>query len=164
MNRLMGKFAISMNHDHSLIFHSNPSLAHSCLPGSVFDALCSLKHFIRSHSTPETRDDYLTAVEELEKVARLMAHAGVHPECGMVLFWPYVISDKVIARIKAFDCVALLLMSYYCVFLSIMGSHFWFLQGWGPQLLAEIEQHLIDDRGLMELLRWPREQVFSNFV
>ncbi|KAH7015867.1 C6 zinc finger domain-containing protein [Ilyonectria destructans] len=145
-------------------FDGNLSLAHSCLPGSVFDALCRLKHFIRSDATPEDRDDYLTAVDELEKVARLLAHAGVHPECCMVLFWPYVISDKVIAQIKAFDRLALLLMSYYSVFLSIMGSHFWFLQGWGPQLLTEIEHHLINDQDLMELLRWPREQVFSSFV
>ncbi|KAI8290471.1 hypothetical protein K4K60_005564 [Colletotrichum sp. SAR11_57] len=57
--------------------------------------------FFQETLSEDCRDEYLKAVEELEKAIYFMAHAGTNVEVGMILFWPYVISENLMADIQA---------------------------------------------------------------
>ncbi|TQN71774.1 Sterol uptake control protein 2 [Colletotrichum shisoi] len=91
----------------------NPSLRHSPLPRDTFDALRRLSAFFEETLPDGTRSGYFTAVRELEKSARLMAHAGTNLEVGMAVFWPYVISDAVMADIQSMNPYAMVLLSHF---------------------------------------------------
>ncbi|EEY14362.1 C6 zinc finger domain-containing protein [Verticillium alfalfae VaMs.102] len=111
---------------------------------------------------PMNPDDYLKAIDELVKVTRLLAHAGVSVESGMVMFWPYVIPERIMLDIEALNPHALLLLSYYCVFLNILEGRYWYSRGWAKPLMAEIDLQLSHHRELAELLKWPKEQIMVD--
>ncbi|KAM0287239.1 hypothetical protein ACHAQH_000553 [Verticillium albo-atrum] len=139
-----------------------PPLGHSCLARDVYQALERLESVFDSGMQLEFRDDYLRAIDELNKVTRLMAHAGVHVECGMAMFWPYVIPQRIMHDIEALNPHALLLLSYFCVFLSILEGRYWFIRGWAKPLMADIDLQLSHHRELAELLKWPKEQILGH--
>ncbi|KAM0333218.1 hypothetical protein ACHAQA_001878 [Verticillium albo-atrum] len=142
--------------------NAHPALEHSCLPHDIFQVLDRLEYAFENEIEADYREDYLKAIEELRKVTRLIAHAGVHVECGMVIFWPYVIPERIMQDIQAMNPYALLLLSYFCVFLNLLESRYWFAKGWAKSLVAEIDLNLAHHRSLAELLKWPKEQVLQH--
>ncbi|KAG7113045.1 Nucleoporin like protein [Verticillium longisporum] len=140
----------------------HPPLENSCLPRDVYQALKRLESAFDSGMQPDFRDDYLKAIDELMKVTRLLAHAGVSVESGMVMFWPYVIPERIMLDIEALNPHALLLLSYYCVFLNILEGRYWYSRGWAKPLMADIDLQLSHHRELAELLKWPKEQIMVD--
>ncbi|KAM0633653.1 hypothetical protein ACHAPW_003319 [Verticillium nonalfalfae] len=140
----------------------HPPLDNSCLPRDVYQALKRLESAFDTGMRPDFRDDYLKAIDELVKVTRLLAHAGVSVESGMVMFWPYVIPERIMLDIEALNPHALLLLSYYCVFLNILEGRYWYSRGWAKPLMAEIDLQLSHHRELAELLKWPKEQIMVD--
>ncbi|WQF90203.1 Putative fungal transcription factor [Colletotrichum destructivum] len=137
----------------------DPPLEQSLLPRDTFDALRRLGSFFRHDPQLTAPQDYEAAVSELMFSAKLMASAGLHIECGMVLSWPYVLPASILADIQELNPYALVLLSYFSAFLAIMGTRFWVLEGWGTQLLKDIEALLKDLPPFHEILTWPKEQV-----
>ncbi|KAK7460228.1 hypothetical protein Landi51_00476 [Colletotrichum acutatum] len=80
-----------------------PPLHNSPLPPDVFEAIQGLSDFYTENLHDSAREEYVTAVRELEKAVYLMAHAGANLEVGMILFWPYVISENIMADIHALN-------------------------------------------------------------
>lgn len=111
-----------------------------------------------------SRDRYADATKELEKAVYLMAHAGANIEVGMVLFWPYMISDSIMADIQATTPHAMVLLAYYAVFLRILEPGFWFMRGWSTRLFAKVDEHLAGNPAFLEAVKWPREQVFERYA
>ncbi|KAF3353496.1 hypothetical protein VD0004_g8876 [Verticillium dahliae] len=140
----------------------HPPLENSCLPRDVYQALKRLESAFDGGMRADFRDDYLKAIKELMKVTRLLAHAGVSVESGMVMFWPYVIPERIMLDIEALNPHALLLLSYYCVFLNILEGRYWYSRGWAKPLMAEIDLQLSHHRELAELLKWPKEQIMVD--
>ncbi|OBR09903.1 C6 zinc finger domain-containing protein [Colletotrichum higginsianum IMI 349063] len=139
--------------------YQNPSLRHSPLPRDTFDALRRLAAFFEESLPDGTRRGYATAVRELEKSVRLMAHAGTHLEVGMAIFWPYVISDAVMADIQSMNPYAMVLLSHFAVLLRAMEPTYWYLRGWSARLMAAVDQQLAGRPALLEAARWPKEQI-----
>ncbi|KAH7245009.1 C6 zinc finger domain-containing protein [Fusarium tricinctum] len=142
------------------ISECDPSLEKSSLPNDVFDALRHLGSFFQSNIRSDTYKEYEKAVLELLNSAKLMAYAGLHVECGMILFWPYFLPETIIVDMQVHNPYALVLLSYFAVFLRVMEERFWFIKGWGIRLYADIEIQLADQQPFLDLLKWPKEQVF----
>jgi len=90
-----------------------------------------------------------------------MAYAGFHIEYGMILFWPYLLPEIIILNMQQHNPYALVLLSYYAVFLRIMEERFWFMKGWGTRLHVDIEIQLADHQPCLDMLKWPKEQMFG---
>ncbi|KAF9870205.1 C6 zinc finger domain-containing protein [Colletotrichum karsti] len=141
--------------------YRNPAMNQSPLPGDIFKALEDLQSFFGEALHDESREEYLTAVAELEKAVYLMAHAGTNIEIGMILFWPYVISENIMADIQAQNPFAIVLLSYFAIPLCVLEQRFWFLKGWSRRLFDVTDGLLAEHSTLMEMIKWPRRQVFE---
>lgn len=127
----------------------------------MFSELERLSNFFLSVLDSSRGEEYKKAVFELERAAYLIAHAGTHVEVGMLVFWPYVISDVIMADIYALDPHALVLISYFCVLFGKIEGRFWFLQGWTDRLFSTAASLLAGHAELLELIEWPRKQVYG---
>ena len=143
-----------------LIF-SFPSMHQSPLPDDVFDALRSLRDYYDATTQGLRREGYRDAVSELEKAAYLIAHAGPQPEIGMLLFVPYGLRDVVMNDIEAVEPDALVFLSYFCVFSSIMERLFWFMRGWSQRLFDAINSRLVGRPLSMRIVEWPRRHILK---
>lgn len=92
-----------------------------------------------------------------------MAHAGTNLEVGMAAFWPYVISDAVMADIQSMNPYAMVLMSHFAVLLRAMEPTYWYLRGWSARLMAAVDQQLAGRPALLEAVRWPKEHIFELY-
>ncbi|KAK2470065.1 hypothetical protein H9L39_18213, partial [Fusarium oxysporum f. sp. albedinis] len=142
---------------------SEPSLEESLLPKDIFEKLANLRSFLQINMPIHSITDYEAAVSELVNATKLIGHAGLHVESGMVLFWPYVISETVLNDIQALDPYALLLLSHYAVLLMVMEARFWFIKGWGIRLLADINVQLSNRQPFIDMVKWPSEQVYTLY-
>ncbi|KAI3572436.1 hypothetical protein IWW34DRAFT_762275 [Fusarium oxysporum f. sp. albedinis] len=140
-----------------------PSLEESLLPKDIFEKLANLRSFLQINMPIHSITDYEAAVSELVNATKLIGHAGLHVESGMVLFWPYVISETVLNDIQALDPYALLLLSHYAVLLMVMEARFWFIKGWGIRLLADINVQLSNRQPFIDMVKWPSEQVYTLY-
>ncbi|KAI3547682.1 hypothetical protein CABS03_10118 [Colletotrichum abscissum] len=141
-----------------------PPLHNSPLPPDVFEAIQGLLDFYTENLHDSAREEYVTAVRELEKAVYLMAHAGANLEVGMILFWPYVISENIMADIHALNPYSLVLLAYFSVFLCVLEPTFWFLRGWSKRLFAMVDAQLAGHPVLLEAVRWPRKQIYEFYA
>lgn len=141
-----------------------PPLHNSPLPPDVFEAIQGLLDFYTENLHDSAREEYVTAVRELEKAVYLMAHAGATLEVGMILFWPYVISENIMADIHALNPYSLVLLAYFSVFLCVLEPTFWFLRGWSKRLFAMVDAQLAGHPVLLEAVKWPRKQVYEFYA
>ncbi|KAF4422874.1 hypothetical protein COL26b_004870 [Colletotrichum chrysophilum] len=119
--------------------------------------------FFQETLSEDCRDEYLKAVEELEKAIYFMAHAGTNVEVGMILFWPYVISENLMADIQAQNPFSMVLLSYFAIPLCVLEQRYWFLQGWSRRLFEVTDTVLAEHPALLEMVKWPRRQVFELY-
>ncbi|KAJ5428185.1 hypothetical protein N7445_009639 [Penicillium cf. griseofulvum] len=149
-------------HDDSLYEH-DPSTNGSRLPQDMFDALRRLSSFFSTHLPESRKGDYEVAVMYLRKAANLIARAGTHAEIGMVMFFPYVIPEDIIADIQAANPYALLLLSYFALLLKIMENQFWYIRGWPTRLWAAADEQVRDYPKLQKMLEWPKEEALKLY-
>lgn len=128
------------------------------LPGGIFEALRDLSIFLHINLTEARWSDYEFAVKEIRKAAILMANAGPRPEIGMLLFFPYTISETIVSDIQAMDPFAVILLSYFTLLLKAMEPTFWFMQGWSKRLFETVERRLRDDSRWWDIAKWPMDQ------
>ncbi|KAK2024668.1 hypothetical protein LX32DRAFT_697014 [Colletotrichum zoysiae] len=146
--------------------YENPALHRSPLPPDIFDALRRLAAFLDEHlaaGDAARRADYAVAVAELRKAAYLVAHAGARPEVGMVVFWPYVLSDAVAADVRAAAPCAAVLLAHFAVLLCAVERGYWFLGGWSRRLLDAADARLAGLPALAGALAWPRKQILELY-
>ncbi|KAI2469446.1 hypothetical protein F4781DRAFT_394089 [Annulohypoxylon bovei var. microspora] len=143
--------------------YRHPSLEHSALPYDIFIAIFQLSEFLDANLVGDKRENYKAAVADFEKVVFLIAHAGTHPEAGMIILIPYMFPDSIMTDIEAVDPYALVLLSYFSVLSKLMETRFWFLRGWAERLFAVIDSRLVGRPILMDMVKWPRLQVFKIF-
>ncbi|KAL2878731.1 hypothetical protein SGCOL_005956 [Colletotrichum sp. CLE4] len=144
--------------------YKHPPLHNSPLPPDVFEAIQDLSDFYAENLHDSAREEYVTAVRELEKAVYLMAHAGANLEVGMILFWPYMISENIMADIHALNPYSLVLLAYFSVFLCVLEPTFWFLRGWSKRLFAMVDAQLAGHPVLLEAVKWPRKQVYEFYA
>lgn len=135
----------------------------SPLPPDIFQAFTELATFFQETLSEDCRDEYLKAVEELEKAIYFMAHAGTNVEVGMILFWPYVISENLMADIQGQNPFSMVLLSYFAIPLCVLEQRYWFLQGWSRRLFEVTDTVLAEHPALLEMVKWPRRQVFELY-
>lgn len=133
-------------------------MQYSPLPNDVFQALGDLATFFREALHGDARDEYLTAVDELEKATYLMAHSGASIEAGTLLVWPYVVSENIMADIQAQSPYAMVLLAYFAVPLCVLEKRYWFVQGWAARLFELVDGCLREVPLLAQLVEWPRRQ------
>ncbi|TDZ53665.1 hypothetical protein CTRI78_v006818 [Colletotrichum trifolii] len=137
----------------------NAPLDRSPLPRDVYEALQGLSSFYEDNLQGDSRGDYVAAVKDLRRSINLMAYAGINIEIGMLLFWPYVISENVMADIQAQNPYAILLLCYFSVLLCALEQRYWFLKGWSRRLFGISDERLKEHPALAEMAKWPRRQV-----
>jgi hypothetical protein len=129
------------------------------VPHDTITALKNLNTFLDIHAPQGLKDIYSKAVNDLIVSAKLIANAGMQLESSMIFYWLYAIPNPVLPQLRILEPNALLLLSYYCVFLSIGERYFWFLSDWSRLLLSEIEHRLNYFEQHQPLLSWPRKHV-----
>lgn len=139
----------------------HPLLERMVLPRDIFEKLEVLTSFFKLHLDEERKEAYGYAVVQLEQVAYLIAHAGVHVEIGMLLFWPYTVSDVVMNDIHAANPHACVLLCHFAVLLSVLEKHFWFLNGWTGGLFSSSMAHLAGHVELLEVVEWTQHWVMG---
>ncbi|KAK1976780.1 hypothetical protein LZ30DRAFT_602796 [Colletotrichum cereale] len=145
--------------------YENPALHHSPLPRDVFEALRRLADFLEERLAGDdaARGDYAVAVAELRKAVYLVAHAGARPEVGMVVFWPYVVSDGVMADVHAASPCAMVLLSHFAVLMCAVERSYWFLRGWSRRLVDAADARLAGFPAFAGALAWPKKQIFELY-
>jgi len=143
-----------------LTWSSKPSLKYSPLPEDTLEAISRLRNFFDADDTLRNKADFEITVAAFELSAIQIAYAGVNIEIGAILLWPFFIPDSIIAGIKERQPHALLALAYYAVFLNALDPTFWFLRGWGRQLLEQVSAEIGDRPRLREMLDWPTKQVY----
>ncbi|CAG9990080.1 unnamed protein product [Clonostachys byssicola] len=136
-----------------------PSLEQSVLPGDTFNALSCLRHVLCEHTPAYKKADYEKAVATLEISAVQTVCADVNVEVGAVLLWPFFLPDSIIADTRERKPLALVILSYYAVYIHTLDKSYWFLRDWGRRLLNDIEKHIGDAELFRELLEWPRRHI-----
>ncbi|RSM14145.1 hypothetical protein CDV31_005481 [Fusarium ambrosium] len=142
--------------------HHLPSLKGTLIPHDVFDALQKLQDFLESRPGLHDKDAHRCAVKELCTLSKLLAQAGVQVESSMVFYWLYAIPDSIVIHLRTLQPGALLLLSYYCVFLALVDRQFWYLSGCARRLLDEIRLHLADFDDYQYFLQWPRKHIHQD--
>lgn len=118
--------------------------------------MLQLRTFLNEETPAQGRSRYLEAVDDLEYSARLIALAGTCVESGAVIAWIYRIDEKVLVDMAARKPYALVILAYFCVFLSGIQRSFWYVRGWTKCIFHEVEASLAHHRHLLPLLEWPR--------
>ncbi|EXL94485.1 hypothetical protein NOF04DRAFT_11450 [Fusarium oxysporum II5] len=136
-----------------------PSLEYSMLPDDVFFALSCLRRYLSEAESPEIKVDYDKAVTILEVSAIQIAYADVNVEVGAILLWPFFLPDTVIADIRQRKPCGLVILAYYAVFVNTLDRIYWFLRGWGQELLKDIENEIGGQEQSREMLMWPRRHI-----
>lgn len=127
----------------------------------MYSALSHLRQFLIEHVSPKDRGDYEKAVTILEVSAVQIAHAGVNVEVGAILLWPFFLPESIVSDIKGHKPQALLILAYYAVFVSSLDRIYWFLRGWGRELLKDINDRIEEQEPCRDLLDWPRRHIFE---
>ncbi|KAH7129978.1 hypothetical protein B0J13DRAFT_452073 [Dactylonectria estremocensis] len=138
-------------------------LGDSILPLDTWDALGKLREFCKAEIPSASLKDYLNSIDRLEDTVKLVACAGVHVEGGAVLAWIYGVEESILVDIGAHRPPALLILSYYVVFLSTLEKNFWYCRGWGRQLTSEIETKVVGEPKCLELFQWPKQRIADMF-
>ncbi|KAF6832934.1 hypothetical protein CPLU01_05883 [Colletotrichum plurivorum] len=138
--------------------YRNPQMQYSPLPNDVFQALSDLATFFNDTLRGDAREEYATAVAELEKAVYLMAHSGASIEACTLLVWPYVVSENIMADIQAQSPYAMVLLAYFAVPLCVLEKRYWFVEGWAVRLLGLVGECLGEGGVLAEVVEWPRRQ------
>ncbi|EXL73148.1 hypothetical protein FOPG_11492 [Fusarium oxysporum f. sp. conglutinans race 2 54008] len=138
---------------------SKPSLEHSMLPDDVFFALSCLRRYLSEAESPEIKVDYDKAVTILEVSAIQIAYADVNVEVGAILLWPFFLPDSVVAAIRQRKPCGLVILAYYAVFVNTLDRIYWFLRGWGQELLEDIGNEIGGQEPSREMLVWPRRHI-----
>lgn len=139
-----------------------PSLEHSVLPSDTFYALSCLRHFLCEHAPADKKPDYEKAVTTLEMSAAQTAYADVNVEVGAILLWPFFLPDIIVSDTREREPLALVMLSYYAVFMNTLDRSFWFTRGWGREMLGDVEKHVGEQEQFMDLLVWPRRHIVGD--
>jgi len=142
----------------------HPRLENSPLPLDTFEALDRLRTFV--DRLPLTRREaYKSAVDDLIRTGYIVAHGGMQPEAGMVMFWTFVVSEAVVNDISAGDPFGLVVLAHFAVFYAVLEPRFWYFRGWPRLMFRAIDENLVDEDGsFVEALAWPRRQIFETFA
>lgn len=133
-------------------------LQQSPLPDDVFQAITELRRFLKGEVI-EHCEDYDQGVNAFDVAAMQIAHAGINIEMGALLLWPFFVPESVVRDIRMRKPHALTMLAYYAVFLHSQDAAFWFLKGWGRQLLAQICEEIQDQQKFELVLSWPKQQI-----
>ncbi|KAI9164181.1 ent-kaurene oxidase [Paramyrothecium foliicola] len=142
-----------MPENDDFLYEQDLSLDGSNLPSEIFRALRRIKLLFRTSLPESSQTDYDFAAQQLRKAAVLIARAGSRPEIGMLLFFPYVISQDILTDIRRKNPYAMVLLSYFALLLSALEPRFWYIQGWSERLFEAIETNLSPHQKLSQSVR-----------
>ncbi|KUJ12578.1 uncharacterized protein LY89DRAFT_673533 [Mollisia scopiformis] len=127
------------------------------LPERVTNALALLEERAQTLSTPEQKEAYIIAIQDLKEAFNL--RSAVRYEKSMSFRWPVTVNQEYVALLGLREPMALVVLAHYAVMLHEMRDKWWAL-GWGSQLVHEIYQVVDEDwRGLMA---WPMREISPN--
>ncbi|ETS82456.1 hypothetical protein PFICI_04332 [Pestalotiopsis fici W106-1] len=138
---------------------SLPSLASSLLPLDTFSALTRLRAAFSAQLHEDNLMRYNKCIDGLEMCARILASAGTHVEPGMVLLWACSLDGLMLTDIRNREDHALVLLSYYTIFLKVPERMHWAAKGWAVPLFKDIEMCVSHREETMLMLQWPRAHI-----
>ncbi|KAH7143393.1 hypothetical protein EDB81DRAFT_759839 [Dactylonectria macrodidyma] len=106
-----------------------PSLENSVLSLDTWDAIDELRAFMETAVPASSLEHHAKAVEKLFECAKLIAVAGVYFEAGGVVVFMYSIYETILMDIGARRPHALVILTYYAIFLATMEKNFWYSRG-----------------------------------
>lgn len=140
---------------------SRINLANRCLSPDACEAVATLRASQESQIPSNSLGQYQVAIDNLEACYSLVAlsRSEIEPRC--IFVWLYHLHDDLILDLSARRPQALLIIAYFSVFLASIEENTWYLKGWARQLLDQVVTHFEGQPGLLELIKWPRKQVFE---
>ncbi|KAH6971195.1 hypothetical protein BKA56DRAFT_529467 [Ilyonectria sp. MPI-CAGE-AT-0026] len=137
------------------------NLGKRCLPPDTYQAVARLRAFQRCKLPLGSLDQYQLALDNLEACFCLAILSRTHIEAGYIFVWLHHIQDNLRRDLSEYRPHALLLMSYFSVFLASAEKSFWYLKGWARQILDEVVARLAGQPMFLELVEWPKKQLFN---
>lgn len=122
----------------------------------LVNQLPALISFIQSASDlPESeRETYLTVIGHFEPVLQMSMPPRVdNRELRFLFFWPLHLQPDYLTFLRQRHAGALSVLMYYTTLLVASQSRYWFMQGWGEQLLRACYEELKQD--WEPCVRWP---------
>ncbi|KAL3492089.1 hypothetical protein BJX62DRAFT_203545 [Aspergillus germanicus] len=131
----------------------------SLLPEDTLEQINLVREFSETlDMATEEHNDYSIALSRLESAVRQINLAGPSVEAGMAYIWPFGLPKSVTTAIQEKRPLALIVLAQFCVLLHLL-NNYWFLRGWGKQLLVEIGKQLSSTYA--HWLEWPNRHVFG---
>jgi hypothetical protein len=97
------------------------------------------------------------AVDSLQGSFARFTHA---PHPGPILTWPIYAKRESVYGLRALQPFKLLVFAYWAVLLHESGANYWWAEGCGAALVAELSSELEDrNEKWKSALRWPQEKV-----
>lgn len=81
----------------------------------------------------------------------------------MVMFFPYVIPENIIADIQVANPYALSLLSYFALLSKVMENQFWYIRGWPTRIWAAADEQAKNYPKVKKMLQWPKEQALELY-
>ncbi|KAF4466479.1 Sterol regulatory element-binding ECM22 [Fusarium albosuccineum] len=134
------------------------------LPADTLAALKNLGDFLNSQLPHSCHDAYQRAVVSMEDMAKLIALAGYDAEAGIVLGWLFGLPETLLPDIDAQKSHALILMSYFAVFIKSLESKFWYSRRWARQVFDHVESEIGEEGAFQDVLSWPRDAFWKETI
>jgi hypothetical protein len=77
---------------------------------------------------------------------------------GIVLSWPYMIDLDYEKLLAGREPIALIILAHYAVMLDTF-KEYWWLRGWGKQLILHAERYIRNDERWKGLIEWPLDMI-----
>jgi hypothetical protein len=139
----------------------------------LIQQLPNLSSFIdnRSELPVAEREEYRSVIGHFEPVLRMAILPMVdNRELRFLFFWPLHIGPTFLTFVRERRSGALTILMYYATVLYVSQSRYWFMQGWGKQLMRACFEKL--DHVWKPAAQWPASflshqstwSLFSNLV
>lgn len=129
----------------------------------LINQIPALISFIHSkNDLPEAeKKSYLQVIGHFEPVLQMSMPPRVdNRELRFLFFWPLHLQPDFLLNIRNRRPGAIAVLMYYTVMLFAAQSRYWFMYGWGDQLMRACLQDL--DQAWLPAVRWPASFVDHN--
>jgi hypothetical protein len=129
----------------------------------LINQLPPLIAFIESkHDLPEfERATYLGVIASFEPVLQMSMPPCVdNRELRFLFFWPLHLQADFLSLLRQRNGGAIAIVMYYCTIIFVSQSRYFFMEGWGEQLMRACLEVL--DQDWLSAVRWPASFINHN--
>ena len=149
----------------SLLFKNVDSTVNSGMSDEACASFSRLQSYIDNESdqvsdlTPPRKQAYTAAIKSLKQLWNIVCIPDSNT--GMVLSWPHMMESEYEKLLAERQPIALIILAHYAVLLDAF-KEYWWLRGWGKQLILDVETSIGRDERWGNLMLWPLEMAAEH--